>query len=196
MSMKLYLASSSPRRAALLRDRGWGFEQVTPPFDDSLVALGKVNPRRAAEALAYLKAASVADHLSAGIVIGCDTVLAVGEHRLGKPADRDDAARMLSLVIGHEHRAISAVALYDVATHRRDIFTDEAVVHIDPLSADDIGAYLAGEQWRGKAGGYNLAELSDRWRFTVRGDPTTVVGLPMKMLTEHLTTFAPQAISA
>ena len=186
----LILASSSPRRAALLRDAGIDFRQCTPPFDDSLVQLGDASPVRSAEALAYLKAASVADALDAGIVIGCDTMLAIGNRRIGKPRDRDDAARMLDELFDHTHQAISAVALVDAHHQHRTLFHDIAEVRIARPTDAALAEYLQSDQWAGKAGGYNLAELQHRWRFTVTGDPTTVIGLPMRKLLPAIEAFA------
>ncbi len=184
----LYLASRSPRRARLLRDADWAFEQITPPFDDTGVDLGPASPVRAAEALAYLKAASAADTLDHGIVIGCDTIVTEGQRKLGKPTDIDHARAMLESLFDRPHRVVSAVALVD-PVHHRLMFHDMATVTIARPREEDFDAYLAAGEWAGKAGGYNLGELADRWTFDIDGDESTVIGLPMHRLGEQLGRF-------
>ncbi len=185
----LYLASTSPRRAKLLREAGFAFEPIAPPFDDSAVDMGDTPAHLAVEALAYLKAASAAEGVRAGVVIGCDTMLAVGDRAVGKPNDRDDATRILQSLIGQPHDVVTGVALIDAATRRCEVFADRTRVTIENFGDETLERYLDSGEWRGKAGGYNLAELADRWCFKVEGDPTTVVGLPMERLTERLPRF-------
>ena len=180
------LASTSPRRAALLREAAVTFEAVSPPFDDSRVDLADTPPELATEALAYLKAASVAAERDAGIVIGSDTLLRVDGRAVGKAADAAAARVMLKSLIGKTHEAVTGVALIDAASGRCEVFHDTTRVTILNLGDEDLDSYLDSEQWRGKAGGYNLAELADRWCFALEGDPTTVVGLPMERLSDAL----------
>jgi len=195
--LPLYLASASPRRAKLLRDAGWEFEQITPPFDDTGVHLGPASPIRAAEALAYIKATSTADTLERGIVIGCDTLLTDGQRKIGKPANAAEARAMLESLFDHPHQAISAVALVD-PVHHRLLFHDLTTVIIHRPSDRAFDQYIESGQWAGKAGGYNLAELTERWRFDIDGDPTTVIGLPMLKFDEQVARFREQfgALSA
>lgn len=185
----IYLASTSPRRAKLMREAGVAFEPIAPPFDDSTVDLGNTPAHLAVEALAYLKAASTAEVVDRGIVIGSDTMLAVDDRAVGKPADRADAERMLSELIGRAHDALTGVALIDAETKRCAVFADRTRVTIENLGDETLDRYLDSGEWQGKAGGYNLAELADRWRLVVDGDPTTVVGLPMARLLEQLPHF-------
>jgi len=96
---------------------------------------------------------------------------------------------MLNLLTGRPHEVISAVALVDALSGRQRIFHDRAGVTIAPLPEEVIEAYLQSGAWRGKAGGYNLAELAGQWSFTVAGDRTTVIGLPMRRLGPALETF-------
>lgn len=186
----LYLASTSPRRGQLLADRGYRFEQRSPRFDDTGVTLDGAAPHRAAEALAYLKATSVADTLDAGVVIGCDTVVVQGDRVFGKPADLADARRMLDALIDNEHQVTTGVSLADAGDGRIELFQATARVQLGRVPRRELEEYLNGGMWVGKAGGYNLAELERRWPFRVAGDPTTVVGLPVEAVGERLAAMA------
>lgn len=173
----------------MLGEAGIAFKPIAPPFDDAVIDLGPVAPHRAAEMLAYAKATAVADTLAAGIVIGSDTVLAHDGRTIGKPRDRDDARAILRSLFGASHAVVTGVAICDAATQRSTVFHDRTTVVIQPPPDDELQAYLEAGEWQGKAGGYNLGELEDRWRFEVTGDATTVVGLPMRMLTQRLASF-------
>ena len=186
----LILASESPRRAALLTAAGYRFIQQTPPFDDSADPMEHLSPPHAALALAQRKAASLAQTIDAGVVLGADTLLSVDGRRLGKPHDADDARRTLTLLFDRWHEVVTGVCLIDAATRRQAAFIDTAGVFIHPIPTDELDRYIALGAWRGKAGGYNLAELESRWRFEVRGEKSTVVGLPMKKLADALHQFA------
>jgi len=131
------------------------------------------------------------------VVLGADTVVVAADGSLlGQPADREDARRMLGALIGRTHRVVTGVALLRVAAGANPgaqpgageavTFADSARVRIGPVGAESLAAYLAGDDWRGKAGAYNLAELERRWSIEVRGDPDTVVGLPMRELRQRL----------
>ncbi|MBI1368922.1 MAG: septum formation protein Maf [Planctomycetes bacterium] len=189
VSARLILASTSPRRTKLLDEAGIAHRCIAPPFDDSHFDVSHLKVRQAVATLAHMKAASVAELLDAGLVLGADTLVSLDEHILGKPADADDARRMIGQLVGRTHAVLTGVCLIDAASGRERIFVDEAFVTIGPLDDAAIEAYIAGGQWQGKAGGYNLAELTDRWPITVEGDPATVVGLPMRRLGEWIDAF-------
>jgi septum formation protein len=187
----LILASSSPRRAQLLREAGYRFQQIAPPYDDSGADLTLLPPRQLAPVLAYRKAVSVSQSMNDGIVLGCDTLLSLDGRAIGKPSDAAGAHRMLQELMGRDHQVVSAVYLVDVATGREGVFTETATVTIHPVEPAALEAYIRTGRWQGKAGGYNLAELQGTWRFDVQGDPTTVIGLPIRRLLEELKDFAP-----
>jgi septum formation protein len=172
----------------LLRESGYAFERVDPSFDDT-AAMPQLGAELAAPRLAALKAASVPAEFRHGIVLGCDTLLDFRGRRIGKPRDAAEARRILRELMGRTHRVVTGVAMIDAGSRRRVVFTDVASVRIGPLSRGELERYLESGAWRGKAGGYNLAELRERWSFTVRGDPTTVIGLPMRRLAAELKAF-------
>lgn len=193
----LVLASRSPRRAQLLRDAGYLFEQVTPPFDDDATPPPATadDPEAATMDLARRKALSLRDSgpptPTARLVLSADTVV-IDEHgsAIGAPVTADEAKTMIDRLIGCRHRVVTGVALLLCRPgdgQEPVCFADAASVDVGPVTDRQLADYLATDKWKGKAGGYNLFERqADGWPICVDGDPTTVVGLPMRMLAQHL----------
>lgn len=191
------LASRSPRRRELLTSHGVRHEVIDADIDDGELAPGDQNPRSWVMALAYLKAhagavgSRGATVLDGAIFLGADTVCVKDGHIIGQPADEADARRILHLFRDTDHEVLTGVALLNTRSGQRDMFVDVAHVHVGHVSDQQIEAYLASGQWRGKAGAYNLSErLEAGWPITYQGDPTSIMGLPMETLTARLTRFA------
>lgn len=189
----LVLASRSPRRLALLRDAGLDPSAIDPGVDDSEVRLAPVAPSLAAVALAYLKAAAGAELPEAHerVVLAADTFVLKAGRIIGKPADESDADRIIRLLSNGVHEVLTAVCLLDRREggpgRSRRFLVDRARVRVGEIRDDERRAYLATGAWRGKAGAYNLAgRLSDGWPIACAGDPTTVMGLPMRRLSPIL----------
>ena len=206
---RLYLASRSPRRRALLADAGFAHRVIEPGLDDADLAPGCVPPTHWVAALAYLKARSGAEGLTGELnpgdeswaVLGADTVCLQDGEILGQPTDADDARSILRRLEDGRHEVLTGVAVVSVApgggwgrpvgrrhaVRRRALLVDRASVSVGRLGRDRIEAYVASGQWRGKAGAYNLRErLEDGWPIEYVGDPTTIMGLPMGMLRGRL----------
>lgn len=184
----LVLASRSPRRGQLLRQAGVAFEQVASPFDDAgmIDAMPGRDAQGLAMELALRKARALARTLDGRhVVLGADT-LCVGDDGSprGQPTSRDAAEAMLRGFIGKAHDVVTGVAL--VRGGDGEVlasFADTATVRWGDVDAAWLEAYLDSGDWRGKAGGYNLYERQTAgWPIDVAGDPTTVVGLPMRRL--------------
>jgi septum formation protein len=173
------LASASPRRQALLREAGYDFLVAPADIDEGDVPPGLL-PGVLAEHLALEKARAVAERFPDDdvVVLGADTVVAFGDVPLGKPADPDDARRMLGLLGGTTHVVVTGVAVVrraaDVVRRCRVL----SAVHMRPLSPEEVEAYVQSGEWQGKAGGYGI---QDRDPFVTRlsGCHTNIVGLPM-----------------
>ena len=188
----LWLASSSPRRKSLLEAAGFQPKCVSFPLDDDLLRINEQGVLGICAARAWFKAFGVHRHLesvqetkpgSRGVLLAADTLCESDGVGLGKPTDHSEAERMLRKLIGATHRTITGVALLDRDTMVRSIWCDIADVEIDQVDEDRLAAYLASGQWRGKSGGYNLADrLDDGWPITCSGDPSTVMGLPIRRL--------------
>ena len=188
-SVRLLLASGSPRRAQILTNLGLPFEVVASAIDD-----GDLTPPAGATAatwtiaMAYLKARAAIEGLppgTPGIVMGADTSCELDGRIIGKPASAQEARATLRAMSGRTQRVVSGVALVDPAHPRshRLLVADVALVTFGTLEEAALDAYIATGQWQGKAGGYNLSErIADGWPISVQGDPDTVVGLPTRKL--------------
>ena len=186
---KLILASRSPRRRELLREAGYTFEVIPA----SEAAEGNVrkgeSPVPLVERLARAKAADVAGHVDVGIVVGCDTVAECGGQILGKPADREDARRMLELLRGQEHRVYSGLCLWRRPDDRIISEVSATTLRMDQISDEQLAEYLASGQWQGKAGAFGYQDRLG-WIHVVRGSQSNVVGLPLERLAAMLEDMA------
>ncbi len=208
---RLILASRSPRRAQLMREAGYVFEQAEPAFADPAqpeMGEGFADPAGHAVELAVRKAESLreilADHdasLAAAdgetIIISADTIcVGVDGSLIGQPADAADARRMIRSFADAVHDVVTGVALLRVRGGSRRATVDDLItfaqivpVTFGPLSDGELDAYIATNQWKGKAGGYNLFDRQAAgWPITTPDhcDSTAVVGLPMRKLAAAL----------
>lgn len=190
---RLFLASQSPRRRQLLAEHGFEHEAGHPGLDDGELEPGRVAPEAWVASLAYLKAAAGVESLGGralargGLVLGADTTVVKDGEIIGQPKDAADAERIVRLLQDGEHEVLTGVALIDPATGERDVFVDRAAVRVGRLSEAQIVAYIASGAWRGKAGAYNLRErLEAGWPIEYDGDPTSIMGLPMRALRGRL----------
>jgi septum formation protein len=180
----IVLASRSPRRLELARGEGWLVRVIAPPEEAEANA-----PARAAteplpayvRRLALAKAEAVAAMGVMGTILACDTLSEVDGDFLGKPADRDEARRMLLALSGRPHRVVSGVCLWqhpDLPPLQADC---ESLLEMGPLMEEFLDWYLDSGMWRGKAGacGFQDARLPLR---LVAGSPSNVVGLPLETI--------------
>jgi len=175
---RVVLASGSPRRRDLLNLIGIEHE-VRPANIDETMRPREV-PRRHAERLAREKASAVAMRDPALITIGADTVVVINRKVLGKPADADDAARMLRLLSGREHTVITAVAVSRGRKLRSAI--EEVRVKFRRLRDDEIEAYIATGEPMDKAGAYGIQGYGATIVERIEGDYFAVMGLPLMRL--------------
>ena len=174
----LVLASASPRRLDLLIQAGFPAETVDPADVDE-TPLDAEPPRRLAARLALAKASAVHQRRAGdGYVLAADTVVAVGRRVLGKPKSSEEAAAMLKLLSGRGHRVVTGVCVIG-PDGRSAARLGEARVRFKRLSAAELAEALAGEEWRGAAGGYRIQGLAGRWVIELNGSYTAVVGLPL-----------------
>jgi len=180
---KLVLASGSPRRLALISQAGIEPEALRPADLDETPLRGEL-PRACANRLARAKADAALemvrldDELKGAYILSADTVVAVGRRILPKAELLDQAAQCLRLLSGRNHRVHSAVCLVTPKEAFRQRLV-ETRVRFKRLSEEDIEAYLASGEWRGKAGGYAVQGIAGSFVVKIVGSYTNVVGLPL-----------------
>ncbi|HEX6144352.1 MAG TPA: nucleoside triphosphate pyrophosphatase [Geminicoccaceae bacterium] len=175
----LVLASSSPRRLALLRQVGVEPLRILPPEVDE-APLKRELPRQHALRVAVdkLNAALGALGDDAAFVIAADTVVACGRRILPKAVDRATAERCLQLLSGRRHTVIGVVAVADPARRIRTRLVSTRV-RFKRLERSEIDRYLDSDEWRGKAGGYAIQGRAEAFVLQINGSYSNVVGLPL-----------------
>lgn len=189
---RLVLASASPRRRDLLAQVGIRPDNITATDIDE-TPLPRELPRACAIRLARAKVETAAA-APEDLVLAADTVVAAGRRILGKPGDTEEARGFLRLLSGRRHRVITAIAL-----RRPDRIIERAVetaVRFKRLSEQEIEAYLASEEWRGKAGGYAIQGRAAAFIPWIGGSYTNVVGLPLAETVALLTGSGYPAMAA
>lgn len=173
--MKLILGSGSPRRRELLAQIGVVADDIRPPDINENPAAREL-PRPYCARMAREKALAVAADAD-DIVLSADTTVALGRRILGKPADAGQAAEFLLALSGRRHRVITAVAVRrGDKLWERDVVT---TVQMKRLSDEELNAYLASNDWQGKAGGYGIQGPAGALIPWINGSFTAVVGLPL-----------------
>ena len=170
----LTLASASPRRLELLARLGVVPDAIAPAEIDETPLKSEL-PRAYAVRVAHEKALAVA---APGFVLAGDTVVALGRRILPKADDEATALRCLELLSGRRHRVLSAIALRQPDGILRGRLS-ESVVRFKRLSDVEITSYLAGGEWRGKAGGYAIQGAAEGLVQWLQGSHSGVMGLPL-----------------
>jgi len=166
----------------LLEEAGYVFEVAEPALAEPDWLHPNLSPSLHAESLAYFKARSVAADHPGRTILGADTIAVVEGQIIGKPADRDDARRILRRLSGTTHSVITGVVLLHSSSGRRLIQHNISMVRVRTLTDEMIEAYLATGRWQGKAGAYGVQDQEDPFVATITGSFTNVVGLPMELL--------------
>lgn len=176
--MKLILASSSPRRAEILRSAGVSFTVLSSAVDETPVPgeTPQQHVQRLAEAKAELVAARA---IAPAIIIAADTVVVLDGQILGKPRSTDEARRMLELFSGRTHSVVTGVCVLRLPEMERREFVETTLVHFARLSRDDISRYLSTEEPYDKAGAYAIQGRGGRFIPRIEGCYFNVVGLPL-----------------
>jgi septum formation protein len=189
--MKLILASSSPRRAEVLRDAGFVFQ--VRPADVNETRL----PQEAAEdyvrRVAQAKAHAVAEQARAvgerAIVIAADTIVLTEAQILGKPKDADDARRMLRLFSGRTHEVLTALCVINIATGKEALHVEKTRVEFLKMSEEEIESYIQSGEPFDKAGAYGIQGIAGRFATRIEGCYFNVLGLPLSRLWTTLQAF-------
>jgi septum formation protein len=182
--LPLILASTSPRRAELLGAAGLKFQVVGSAAPE--VAPEHLTPAEVAMINAYRKARTVAKHHPDAIVLGADTVVALGTRLFAKPSTMDEACAMLAELQGKIHEVVTGVCLIHLRGHRMRTFFAGTLVKFRALDEAQIRRYLAAIEPLDKAGGYAIQDHGEWIVEELRGSLSNVVGLPLDRLLAEL----------
>lgn len=185
---EVLLASKSPRRRQLLADCGIEF-RVAEGRDAEECYPADMPLEEVAEYLSQLKSDAYADVLEGGqVLITADTVVIAGGEILGKPKDREDALRMLSLLSGAEHKVVTGVTLRMRDRHRS--FACESKVRFRALERQEMEYYIDTYHPYDKAGAYGIQEWIGYVGIEgIEGSFYNVMGLPIQRLYVELEDF-------
>ena len=174
----LHLASQSPRRRDLLAQLGIPFgvldvdvPERREPGEPPEAYVSRVAREKAGAGLLAVVGSPGA------VVLGADTEVILGDRVYGKPADADDAARMLASLAGRTHRVVSTV--WAISAGREQQATSVSDVEFAPMDDMQVADYLATGEWRGKAGGYAIQGRAAAYVSRLAGSHSGVMGLPM-----------------
>ncbi|XP_040316086.1 putative bifunctional dTTP/UTP pyrophosphatase/methyltransferase protein [Herpailurus yagouaroundi] len=195
---RVVLASASPRRREILSQAGLRFEVVPSRFKEKLDKAAFPTPYAYAIETAKQKALEVASRMhqkdlrAPDVVIGADTIVTIGGLILEKPADKQDAYRMLSRLNGKEHSVFTGVAIIHCCSEDGQLDTDvcefheETTVKFSELSEDLLWEYIDSGEPMDKAGGYGIQALGGMLVECVHGDFLNVVGFPLNHFCKKL----------
>ena len=176
----IILASKSPRRRELLGYITQDFEIKSAEVDETLPE--EISPRDAVEYLSRIKAEPFRNDKD--IVIGADTVVAIDNRILGKPADISDAKSMLRLLSDRKHIVFTGVTV--IKGEKTQTFSEATEVKFSPLTDEEIDAYIATGEPMDKAGAYGIQGYGALLVEGIIGDYFNVVGLPLNHLSKVL----------
>ena len=181
--MEWILASASPRRKELLGQLIEKFDVI--PSQGEEKTDGTLSPEMLVKTLAEQKATEVATYSTARgkIVLGADTVVALGNEVLGKPKDEEDAKRMLTALSGRSHDVYTGVCIVyvdEMGARKTKVDAARTEVVFEDLSKEQIDKYVASGSPMDKAGAYGIQDGG--LVKEIKGSYSNVVGLPMELL--------------
>lgn len=185
--MPLYLASASPRRLELLSQVGIVPDRVVPADIDE-TPLARETPTTYARRIASGKAEKIFALHPETTVLAADTVVGVGRRILPKTETAEEARACLELLSGRRHKVLTAVCVMSPKGRKEALAT--SVVRFKRLSAQELEAYLAGGEWKGKAGGYAIQGRAAALIPFISGSYSNIVGLPLYETLQMLESLA------
>lgn len=188
MKRKLILASASPRRREILEQAGFSFTVFTADVTEDIVGQSPavtVEKLSEKKALAAIKLWEEQNHPEDPVILAADTVVALGEEILLKPADRSQAVQMLRRLQGKDHQVYTGVTLvwYEKQGAKKEkkqlTFSEKTQVTFYPMAEEEIRAYVDTGEGDDKAGAYAIQGLGMKYIRKIEGDYHNVVGLPL-----------------
>jgi septum formation protein len=187
--LKIILASSSPRRAEILRDAGIPFEiraaeieEAPLPGEAAQAMVARLAEGKARAVAAQLVAAERSADVGDCILVGADTTVELSGEILGKPRDSRQAREMLARLSGRTHHVLTGIFLLHLPGGATRAAVEKSSVTFAPLSDAEIEAYVASGKPMGKAGAYGIQGAAGRFIPRIEGCYFNIVGLPLAKL--------------
>lgn len=179
------VASASPRRKEILSMGGFDFRIIPSDCDETITE--KLSPEETVKVLAERKALSVLKENETSVVLGCDTVVALGDEILGKPADREEAFNMIKALSGKTHRVCTGVCIAD--KNKTETYVSVAEVEFYEFGDETVKSYVDTGECDDKAGAYGIQGLGGTLVKSIKGDYYAIVGLPYAETVRVLSEF-------
>ncbi len=182
--MKLILASSSPRRAEILRDAGIVFENFVAQINEAAHPGESAQAMvvRLAEAKARVAAGQIGSTKGSCIVVGADTAVELDGEIFGKPRDAVHAREMLAALSGRTHHVLTGIFLVRLPDSATRDAVESTAVTFSPMQRSEIETYVASGEPTDKAGAYAIQGVAGRYISRIEGCYFNVVGLPLARL--------------
>ncbi|MGI9036433.1 MAG: Maf family protein [Pyrinomonadaceae bacterium] len=184
---KLVLASSSPRRAEILKAVGWKFTKDAADIDEAI--LPDETPEDYVKRLAREKAEAVAEKYETAIVLGADTTVVIDNQIVGKPVDLHDARRMLEMLAGNWHEVLTGIAIVKVQSLKSRVQSQKTIVDLERtrvkfagMNREEIEFLVEHGAPLDKAGAYAVQAQAALFIKKIEGDYWNVVGLPVNLV--------------
>lgn len=178
----IILASASPRRKELLERYNVPFCIIKSDVIENIEP--GLSPKEVVKYLSKIKACDVFDKHPNDFVIGADTIVVIDDLILGKPKDRNDARRMLSLLKGRAHSVMTAVTF--ASSNEIKTIISESRVYFKDISEEEINDYIDTAEPYDKAGAYAIQGMAAKFISHIDGDYNTIVGFPIDLVIEEL----------
>ena len=181
--MRIILASSSPRRKELMNMLNIPYEVISYDHDEVLNKEKSVYEQ--CMDISYQKGKIVFDSFDEDVVvISSDTIVVFNGEIYGKPIDRNDAYRMISMIQGNDHEVVSALTVFCRKNGKDTIHEtyEKAIVTVDKMTDEEINSWIDTGKAFGKAGAYAIQEEFGKYIKKIDGDFYTIVGLPLNKL--------------
>lgn len=185
MAGKIILASSSPRRADILKKLNIGFEIIPSPYVEDHTRT--VFSYDFIENLAYNKAKAVVPLVKEpSIIIGADTVVVLDNEILGKPGSYEGAFKMLKKLSGKTHLVVTSIVVINTQTNEVKKNSTTSEVTFENLSDEQIKYYIDNYKPFDKAGSYGIQEMPEGYIKSYTGDLENIIGISSKSLLKLL----------
>jgi len=202
-TLKIYLASASSRRIEILTGLKLDFTVLPGNCDEEAYFASHKKFKSLAQIIASArllageKASSVGRKIPhPALIIGADTIVVSGKTVLGKPENQAQAKVMLEMLAGKKHYVVTGIALFKQPENTLLLDHETTEVWFNPLSPEEITAYLATGEWRDKAGAYGIQGFASLLVEKIKGCYFNVVGLPVNKLNRNLKQFQVNLLKA